>query len=210
VGTLAPPGGVVTTAVVGEQGARFEYDKAYAMVPAGGAMIVRSDGSTIVINPAEKTYWQMPKPDAARAASVASGVKVERTGTFETIAGVRAERAAIDIRVALPIPADAAMPGFPSDIVITGDVWLADEFKKYAAMSSSFSAIAGSLGSNPLASTGFPMRSIMRSELFAGQEIESVVTNVSEIPATAGAFEIPTGFTEVAPPRPSLPMPPGR
>jgi hypothetical protein len=210
VGTLAPAGGVESTAIIGDAGARFEYDKPYAFVPAGGAMIVHPDGSVIVINPAEKSYWRMTRSSAA-AAAPAPSITIERTGTFETIAGVRAERAAVDLRVALPIPKDAAMPGMPADIAITAEAWLADDYKKYAAMASSFSAVLGSPGANPLATAGFPMRTIMRGDLFGAQEIESLVLTIGEVTAPPGTFDVPAGFTEVAPPRGGLPaMTPGR
>jgi hypothetical protein len=170
-------------------------------------MIVRADGSVIVINPAEKTYWRMTRPAGAPGAPPAPSIKVERSGTFETIAGVRAERAAVEIRVPLPIPADAAMPGLPADIAIAADAWLADHYKKYAAMALGFSAVMGSPGANPLATAGFPMRTIMRGDLFGGQEIESLVTSISETAAPAGAFDVPSEYTEVPAPRVGLPTP---
>lgn len=207
VGTIAPAGGLGMTTVVGDRGARIEYDRAYTVVPAGGAMIIAPDGSVVVINPAARTFWRMQRPPgAAMAGSVTPVVKVVRTGAFETIAGVRAEHATIEIRMALPLSAGAAMPGLPSDIAITGETWLTDQYKKYTTLSAGLSALTGPLGPDTLASSGFPMRSVMRSDLFAGQEIESVVTSIGEIPSPAGAFEVPAGFTEVAPPQMGLPQ----
>ena len=63
----------------------------------------------------------------------------------------------------------------------------------------------GSLRPDSLTAAGFPMRSIMRSELFGSQEIESVVTTIAETAAPAGAFEVPAGFKEV--PAPAFGMP---
>jgi hypothetical protein len=202
---IAPPGGVQVTTTIGEGGSRFEYDKAYTIVPAGGVMIVTPDGTITVLNPTERTYWKMAKPAGLGAKAIAPVVKVDRTGSYETIAGVRSERAAIDIRVPLPLPPGTQMPGLPSEVTITGETWLADEYKKYAAMSAGVSSMMGSLGPDAFAAAGFPMRSIMRSELFGSQEIESVVTSISETAAPAGAFEVPAGFKEV--PAPVLGMP---
>jgi hypothetical protein len=205
VGMLAPGGAVQARAIVGDAGARFEYDKAVALVPAGAAMIVRADGSVFVIQPAEKTYWRVTPPAGAAAAPI---VKVDRQGAFETIAGVRSERAAIHIQVALPLPADAALPGLPSEVAIAGDAWLADQYKKYAALASAFGAMLGAPAARPLASAGFPMRAILRSELFGAQEIETLVTSIEEVDGVpAGTFDVPDGFTEVDPPRPGLPLP---
>src|SRR5262245_49167914 len=48
VNTIAPPGGVEVTTIIGERGSRFEYNKAYTVIPAGGAMIVTTDGMITV------------------------------------------------------------------------------------------------------------------------------------------------------------------
>lgn len=202
VGLVAPGGSLETRATIGENGARFEYNKPFAMVPAGGAMIVRSDGSVLVINPAEKTYFRIGSAADASGAQPPE-VTVERSGTFETIAGVRAERATISVRAVLPL-ADAA-PGLPKDVSFTGETWLADSYGKYAAMALALGPALGAPGQNPLAGAGFPMRSILRGDLFGSQEIESVVTSINEGPAPAGVYDIPAGFTEVDPPRGGLP-----
>jgi hypothetical protein len=211
VNTIAPPGGVQVTTTIGARGSRFEYDKAYTVIPAGGAVIVTPDGMITVLNPADRTYWKMAKPAGLGANGIQPVVNVKRSGTFETIAGVQAERAAINIRVPLPLPPGTQMPGLPPDVTVTGETWLAGQFEKYAAMSAGVTSIMGSLGPDALATAGFPMKSIMRSELFGTQEIESLVTSISETPAPAGAFEIPTGFKEVPPPTFGVPgLPAGR
>jgi hypothetical protein len=209
VNTIAPPGGVQVTTTIGARASRFEYDKGYTIIPAGGVLIVTTDGTFTVLNPAERTYWKLAKPAGLGANAVAPVVKVERTGSFETIAGVRAERATIDIRMPLPLPPGTQMPGLPSDVAVTGETWLADQYKKYAAMSAGVTSVMGSLGPDAVAAAGFPMRSIMRSELFGGQEIESIVTSISEADSVPGAFDVPSDYKEVPPPRfgmPGMPM----
>ena len=193
------------TTTIGERASRFEYDKAYTIIPAGGVLLVATDGTMTVLNPAERTYWKMSKPAGLGANAAAPVVKVDRTGAFETIAGVRAERATIDIRVPLPLPPGMQMPGLPADVAVSGETWLADQFKKYAAMSASVTSMMGSLGPDALTAAGFPMRSIMRSELFGNQEIESVVTSIGEVTSPAGTFDVPSGFKEVAPPPLGIP-----
>jgi hypothetical protein len=205
VNTIAPPDGVLVTTTIGEKAARFEYDKAYTIVPAGGVMIVTADGIITVINPAERTFWRLAKPAGLGASDVKPTIKVNRTGTFEAIAGVRAERATLDIRLPLPLPPGTQMPGLPADVSATGETWLADEYKNYAAMSAGVTAMMGAFGPDAIASAGFPMRTIMRSELFGNQEIESVVTSISEVTVPAGTFEVPSGYKEVQPPAFGLP-----
>lgn len=214
VNTIAPAGGVQVTTMVAESGSRFEYDKAYAIIPAGGAMIVLADGTITVLNPGERTFWKMARPAGLGANAIQPAVKMDRTGSFETIAGVRAERATIEIRVPLPLPPGTKMPGLPSEVTVTGETWIAEQYKKYSAMSAGVTSIMGSLGPDAISAAGFPMRSIMRSELFGGQEIESVVTAISEEPVPLDLLAVPAGFKEVPPPAfgmPGMPgMPPGR
>lgn len=200
INTIAPAGGVQVTTTIGERGSRFEYDKAYAIIPAGGVMIVTPGGTIVVIDPAERTFWKATKPGGFGANLVNPTVKVDRTGTFETIAGVRAERATIDIRVPFPMPPGAQMPGLPSEVTVAGETWIADQYKKYATMTASATSVMGSLGPDALASAGFPMKSIMRSEIFGSQEVESVVTSIAEVDVPAITYEVPEGFREVAPP----------
>jgi hypothetical protein len=164
-----------------------------------------ANGDMVVLNPAEKSYWKMSRPDSTMVPGMAPAVKVERTSTVETILGVRTERAVIDIRVPVPVSPGMAMPGMPTEVAITGEAWLADEYSKYATSASSLGALVGTTGGGSLANLGFPMRSVLRGDVFAGQEIESVVTSISETPAPDGAFDIPAGFTEMPPPRIGLP-----
>ena len=77
VNTIAPPGGVQVTTTIGERASRFEYDKAYTIIPAGGVLIVATDGTMTVLNPAERTYWKMAKPAGLGANAAAPVVKVD-------------------------------------------------------------------------------------------------------------------------------------
>ncbi|MCC7009266.1 MAG: hypothetical protein IT184_10645 [Acidobacteria bacterium] len=198
LGMIAPPGGTEMTVTVGDRGTRVDYPRAFAIVPAGGAVIVRPDGSTIVVNPPARTFWKAPKLDGT-AGGITPDVRVQRTGTFATIAGVRAEHADVEIR--MPLPAGgAALPGLPAELTMAGDAWFSDAHKRYARPSGALSALAGSLGIDGVANAGFLMRSVLRSELFGPQELESVVTAIREVDVPADTFEVPAGFTEVPPP----------
>src|SRR4029079_14273084 len=69
IGMIAPPGGLEFPGFVADRGTRGEYSNAFLDVPAGGAVLAARDGSTIVINPAGKTYWKGARADASRAGS---------------------------------------------------------------------------------------------------------------------------------------------
>ena len=201
---MAPPGGVESTITVGDRGTRTEYNKAYELVPLGGARITMPDGTSVVIDPAKKTYFKIPLAAAMPMMTQQVKASVSRTGEFATVAGVRAERAKLDIRMPLPMP--PGMSGFPTELSITGDAWLAEQYKKYAAASRAMASALGAMGLDQMMAIGLPVRSIMRSELFAGKEIESIVTAIAEVTVPASTFEIPAGFTEVPAPMPAMPM----
>lgn len=199
LGLIAPPGGSLMTVTVGERGTRVDYPQAFAMIPAGASVIVTPDGGMVVVNPATKTYWKAPAISASPAiGGVAPAVKIQRTGTSATVAGVTAAHATIEIR--LPLPAGAALPGLPSELVMVGDAWFSDAHKQYARPSGALSGLAGSIGLEGLSGAGFLMRSVLRSELFGRQELESVVTELEELAVPAGTFQVPAGYAEVPPP----------
>jgi hypothetical protein len=200
LGMIAPPGGVEMTTTVGTNGARIEYSKAYTVVPAGGALLVSPDGSITVIDPATKTYWKTTKAESSAAmANISAQVDIKATGTSATVAGVQAQRSTISIKVPLPMGAGMQMPGMPTDLAVSGEVWLTDKYKNYSPMTAGIAGGLNALGFDKLSAAGFPMRTIMRSDLFAGQEIESVVTSLSEVTAPASTYQVPAGYKEVQP-----------
>jgi len=199
LGMIAPPGGTEMTVTVGEHGTRVDYPRAFAMVPAGGSVIVLPDGEMVVLNQSAKTFWKAPRLDVASGLNgTAPSVTIQRTGTFASVAGVRAEHAAVEIKVALP--AAAALPGLPPDLVMSGDAWFSDAHKRYVRPAGVLSGLAGSIGLDGLSDAGFLMRSVLRSELFGQQELESLVTNIRETDVPPAMFQVPEGFTEVPPP----------
>lgn len=197
---IAPPGGIEMTTVVGATGARIEYSKAYTVVPAGGAMLIAPDGSVTVVDPATRTYWKTTQADSAAAtASVNAQVDIKPTGQSATIAGVSSQQSTISIRVPLPIASGMQMPGMPTDLAVSGEVWLTDKYKNYSPMTAGIGGGLNALGFDKMSAAGFPMRTIMRSDLFAGQEIESIVTSLSEVTVPASTFQVPAGYKEVQP-----------
>ncbi|MEO8071420.1 MAG: hypothetical protein ABI652_08455 [Acidobacteriota bacterium] len=201
VSTVAPADGLDTTASVSASGTRTDYRQAFAMVPAGGALIARADGTTVILDPAAKTYSRVPRVDGAALGGVTPKMTFKHTGEFVTIAGARAERLTIETRIALPVPGGAARPaGMPAEVIVTGDVWVAERYKNYAELMARSTGVISAFGLDRLASEGLVMRSIMRGELFGDREIETVITQLSEEPVPVGSYDIPAGFTEAAAP----------
>lgn len=191
---------------VGDAGTRVEFGNALGPVPAGGVMLMRT-GSTVILNPVDRTYWTARVPATLIPGSAAPGVTTKRTGEFETVEGLRTERVAFGLSMNLPLPAGVQLPpGFPTTFSMDGDMWVADQFKAYA---SSLNAIANTLfpgiGIGGLAQEGLVVRQVTRSPMFGGSELVFSVSDVMEGPATADLFQIPEGYTEVP-----VPGPPGR
>jgi hypothetical protein len=205
LGMIAPPGGLEMTTVVGERGARVEFSQAFGAVPAGGVMLIKPDGSAVVIDPSARTFWNVGRPQAGEN-TLKGAVDVRRSGTFETIGGARSERLAIDIRVAVPLPEGMQLPGMPADLALSIDAWVTDKYKQYSSSFLGLPGLGSSLGLDRLPPVGFPMRSIIRSDLFGGQEVQSDVTSITETSAAASLFQVPDGYTEVAQ-RLAMPIP---
>ena len=191
---------------VGDGGTRVEFVNALGPVPAGGVMLMRT-GSTVILNPVERTYWTARAPAPLIPGSAAPAVTTKRTGEFETVAGLRTERVAFGLAMNLPLPAGVQLPpGFPTTFTMDGDMWVADQFKAYA---SSLNAIANTLfpgiGIGGLAQEGLVVRQVTRSPMFGGNELVFSVSDVVEGPTTAELFQIPAGYKEVP-----MPGPPAR
>ena len=201
VGTIVPPGGIRMTVIVGEHGTRIQYDSDYLGVPAGGAMLIGPDGASVIVNPATRTYWTAAKLDSGMIGlTLNPSVEMHATGERATIAGARADRSTFEVRVALPSPSGGGLPGLPPDLALSGEVWLSPLYARYVKL---MPALAGGLalfGGDKIAASGFPMRSVLRGELFAGQEIESVVTSIAEATVPEAAFHVPPDYTETPPP----------
>ncbi len=199
--TMAPQGGLDLTITVGDHGTRVDYTKAYMIVPAGGATLLKPSGEMIVLDPATRTYWKMSKPDMSALPGGGPTVTVKPTGQTETISGVRAERATLEIHMPLPVPDGAQMPqGLPSDLAMTGEVWLTPKYKQYAKTAAGLVGGVNVLGVDTIANEGFMMRSILRGDLLGNRQIESTVTTIAETAVPAALFDVPAGFTEVPPP----------
>lgn len=191
---------------VGDGGTRIEFANAVGAVPAGGVMLIR-DGSTVILNPAEQTYWPARMPAVAIPGGATPAVNTKRTGEFETLDGLRTERVAFGMSMNLPLPAGVQLPpGFPTAFTLDGDMWVADHFKRYAA---SLTAIANTLfpgiGIGGLAQDGLVVKQVTRSPMFGGNEIVISVSEVLEAPATPDLFQVPADYKEVPAPSATAP-----
>jgi hypothetical protein len=193
--TIAPKGSQLMVITVGDLGTRVDYPQGYqTLVPAGGATLIKPDGSIVVLDPTTKTYRTMPKPDMATLMSqIKPTMTLKRTGQFATVAGLKAELATFLVRI--PVPSTtAANGGMPVGIGMSGEVWLSEQYQQYSALASKSMGGLSALGLDQLAAEGFAVRTIVRGDVFGDQEIESLVTQVAEVAASPAAFSIPADY----------------
>lgn len=202
---LLPAGSADLVYTVGEKGARTDFLQAAMGNPAGTVTLARPDGTLLVLNPAEQTYWKanvQAAMSAMQSAGMAPEVAARRTGEFSTVAGIRCERVTFEWKMDLPIP-DAARaslpPDFPSSIAMSGDgCSTTDRFQKYAAIArSTASGMMATLGLDKITQGGIVLRQNVR--LF-GMDLQSVVTEIAETDVSATLFDLPEGYKEVPPP----------
>jgi len=191
---------------------RVEYRTAFAGMPAGVVIVTKADGSSVGFDPQAKTWWKMDvdAETAAMMAQMQPKITITKTGQFDSIAGFRAEKVAMSMRMAIPLPPEAAqlpqefLAMMPSEFIFEGDTWVTPQFDKY------LKAMAKSQSAGPMQQFGFDklmadlpglaVKQVMRMNLLAGYEIETLVTSAVEETVPASAFEVPAGFKEVAMP----------
>jgi len=107
------------------------------------------------------------------------------------IHGIRVERVEVTIPVTLPV---IPPPGFPTSVVMTGEMWIADAFKEL------WPGVQKALGLTvrlPPGLQGIVLRQILRNREF-GYEVESTVTELTEGPIDPAMLTIPEGYREAS------------
>ena len=199
---------------------RIEYKTPFMGMPAGSIMLMRADGTSVGYDPKGGTWWKvpgsadMPPEAAAMMAQMKPEITTKRTGQFETIAGMKSEKVTMSMRVAIPLPPEAAQlpPEFramiPEAFIFEGDTWIADSHSKYTK------AMAKAMGTGAMAQFGFDklidsmpgvtMKQIMRMNLLAGYEMQTVVSSIVEEDMPDTVFDLPTGLKEIPMPTPQI------
>jgi hypothetical protein len=203
---LFPEGSATMTYILGAKGMRVELMNAALGQPAGTVTLGQLDGSAIVLNPKEQTYWKMGAQGAAaamKAAGITPQLTSSRTGESETVAGVQCERSTFTMKMDLPIPENAREAlgkDFPSSIDMSGDTCsTTDQFKQYGELAAKTqgTSMLSAIGLDKLLTGGIVLRQAIR---LGAVEIRSVVTEIAEAEVPVDSFEIPAGYKEVPPP----------
>ncbi len=208
LGSMVPPGGadqIVTTSLT--KGTRTEFAQGFMGVTAGTVTITKPDGSSIGMNPANKTYWKQPVGDAGpgpAAALAAMGitptVKIDHPAGVQTIDGMKASHVVMTISMALPLPPGVqAPPGMPSDISTVFDAWMTDAVKLPAASGPALDVLQkmGLSDMKGFADAGFMLKGTVS---VLGIQLVMTTKDISHAPQPAAIFDVPADYKEVPAP----------
>jgi TonB family protein len=192
---------------------RLQASKPTGWLSEGTTQVVYANNSALFVNSASKTFWRFPEPPAAvlaaredRSANLNASMSIKRTGEFAEIAGVRAEHVTFDVTFnPIGLPPALIAQGLP--LKLTGEAWLASQYKSYAALQTRVypTLPTGVPLLGQLDDGGFALRLIIRGDVLGGYEIEHSVTRIAEGPAST--FEVPEDYTEVYRVRPDITAP---
>jgi hypothetical protein len=203
-----PPEGVDQTVYLGDLGMRVEVKQAMAGMPAGTVLITKADGTRFGMDPAAKTFWKIAavSPDALAALGVQPNIKVSKTGQFETIAGMKAEKVIITVKIQLPGVDPANLPpGMPAELGLTMTVWMTDALKAPKGQSAvDLGALSGMAGGalKELAGDGrLTVKSLIQG---FGMELETTTRDYGPTTLTPAMLAVPEGFKEIPQPQPKI------
>lgn len=202
---LTPEGPIDIHYLIAGDESRAEVKGRLATLPPGSIVLQRVGDQMIrVLNPANRTWYEIPANQNLGALLGTPDVSIEPTGEKATIAGQRADRFRFKETLQVPVPEGVSLPAdFPREIALDGDVWSTDAFAGagYATVFRTLQAFAAIPGVEALTAGGrFPLRIALRSSIMPGYEIRSEVTAVSTAPADTAQFAVPAGYQKVVAP----------
>jgi hypothetical protein len=202
---LTPEGPVDIQYLIAGGETRAEVKGRLATLPAGSVVLQKMGDEMIrVLNPANKTWYEIPASQNLGTLLAAPDDTIEPAGEKATIAGQRADRFRFKQTLRVPVPEGVSLPpDFPSDIELNGDLWSTDAFagSGYATVFRTLQAFAAIPGVEALTAGGrFPLRIALRSSVMPGYEIRSEVMAIGPVTADPSMFTVPAGYQKVLPP----------
>ena len=127
---LTPEGPVDIQYIIAGDQTRADVQGRLATLPRGSIVLQKmGDESIRVMNPGNKTWYEIPASQNLGVLLGTPDVTIEPTGETATIAGQRAERFRFNETLHVPVPEGTSLPPeFPKDIQLTGDLWSTDAF----------------------------------------------------------------------------------
>jgi hypothetical protein len=202
---LTPEGAVDIQYLIAGDQSRAEAKGRLATLPPGSIVLQKMGDDFIrVLNPANKTWYEIPANQNLGALLGTPDVTIEPANEKATIAGQRADRFRFKERLQVPVPEGVSLPAdFPREIELDGDLWSTDAFAggSYASVFRTLQAFAAIPGVEALTSGGrFPLRIALRSSIMPGYEIRTEVTAIGPAAMEPSLFVVPSGYLKVQPP----------
>ena len=202
---LTPDGPVDIQYLIAGDQTRADVQGRLATLPKGSVVIQKIGDETIrVLNPGNKTWYEIPANQNLGVLLAAPDVTIEPTTEKATIAGHRAERFRFTQALRVPLAEGTVLPpDFPQDLRLSGDLWSTDAFSgaNYAGVFRTLQAFAAIPGIEALTAGGrFPLKIALRSSIMPGYEIRSEVTTIGPATIEPAQFAIPAGYQKVQPP----------
>lgn len=202
---LAPDGPVDIDYLVAGESMRADVHGRLATLPRGSIVLQRAGDDTLrVLNPGNKTWFELPTDQNMGAVLGAPDVQLEPTSETATIVGQRAQRFRFTETLRLPTLEGVSLPpDFPRELQFSGDLWSTDAFSGpgYAAIFRTLQSFAAVPGIEVLTAGGrVPLRLHLRSAFMAGYEVRSEMTAIGPAQVDVSRFEIPSDYQKVQSP----------
>jgi len=202
---LAPEGPVDIEYIVAGDSMRADVQGRLATLPRGSIVLQRvGDPMLRILNPGNKTWYELSTDQNVGALLGAPDVQVEPTKETATILGQRAQRFRFSETLRLPTLDGVTLPpDFPRELQFTGDLWSTDAFagEGYANIFRTLQAFAAVPGMEALTAGGrFPLRLHLRSTFMPGYELRSEVTAIGPTDAPPSLFDVPADFQKIQSP----------
>jgi hypothetical protein len=209
---VLPEGSVEMEFVTDGQSVRTELHGPMSGLPKGSVVVFPTgQPAGYVLNPAEKTYFVLRPPQLPPMPPGTSlpkpAVSVKPSGTFETIAGLQAEKINMSWSMPMPLPPGAEVqPGMPKDISMEYENWCVRDITMPAAVMRLMNGAEQSMQGLGLEAftkaCPFAVRSRMRMSTMPGVDLLSEVTSLRRDTPSPDLFKLPAGYTEVPSPTP--------
>ncbi len=202
---LTPEGPEEIRYTVSADAMRAELVGRLGPLPRGTIVLQHiGDPSMLVLNPAQKTWYEIPAGETLGMLLGTPDIDIQPTGERATIAGQHADRFHFTETLHVPAPEGVSLPAdFPREVQFTGDLWSTTALSgaTYAGIVKTMQTFAAIPGIDALTAGGrFPLRMSLRSDLLAGYELQTEVTSLKTVTPAADAFEVPSDYQKVQPP----------
>lgn len=202
---VTPKGPVTIDYVIAPDESRAELGGRLATLNSGTVVLEHAGDQMLrVLNPENKTWYEIPAGENPGATLGTPDVSIEPTTEAAVIAGQQAQRFGFTETLHVPAPQGGSLPpGFPADLRFSGELWSTDAFSGsgYAGVLKTLQAFAAIPGIEALTAGGrFPLRLILRSNVMPGYEIRSEVLAIHEVSVDPATFAVPAGYLHVVAP----------